>query len=323
MPWSQSGFPPYGAISRHYRIVTDHTLVPAYFKVDGAAANAAQWQGFIDTNMRDMSDFLWPEYDRARGAWVGAAIAQMESLTRADLDLMVQLRAFLPREAAVEVIPGGEPVGLARSHLDLFKAEDESAKPTLAVYLPMLSTDLQALVTSAVGAELEGFPRAHIAFKQRFQRPRPYQMSFLLDPPGATYAYQFASSAVTPSMVSGHCFSGILARAGALVAKLEELEVSLHAVASMQQYMVDIGDRRVFAGVHYPSDNLGSWFLSLRLCKHLFGGAGQVAKDLIWQAISERSIVFKAMNAAVQASARSPFAEPMRRLRVEAALPVT
>ena len=34
-------------------------------------------------------------------------------------------------------------------------------------------------------------------------------------------------------------------------------------VTALQALAVDMGDRRVFAGVHYPSDNLLSWFVAL------------------------------------------------------------
>ena len=89
----------------------------------------------------------------------------------------------------------------------------------------------------------------------------------------------------------------------------------------MKQYMVDIGDRRVFAGVHYPSDNLASWFCALRLCDHFFSTAGQDAKTLMWEAISQHSAVYKAMASAIAKDANSPYAAPMKRLKEEADRP--
>ena len=55
--------------------------------------------------------------------------------------------------------------------------------------------------------------------------------------------------------------------------------------------MVDWGDRRVFAGVHYMTDNIASWTLARRLIPHLFKHPQQV-EDLAVQAITRQSRVF-------------------------------
>ena len=61
------------------------------------------------------------------------------------------------------------------------------------------------------------------------------------------------------------------------------------------QYAVDFGDRRVFAGVHYPSDNLASWVAVLRLIPWVFSQNGGFLVDFIRTAIIEQSAVYRLM----------------------------
>lgn len=326
LPWAGSGFPPYGHISRDYRLSADHTAVPPYFRVEGRPGAIAEWQRFIDREVTTLAAWLWPRFDRATGAWVGAACASMADLTRADLALMRDLSEKLQAEAtfAVPDPAGGaaKSTGLKRSHLDLFHAEDKSARPTLNVYFPDLEATQQADLDKSVADWLQGYGEPHIVFKLAFQRPRPYQMSYLLGAADDDFDYRFGASAVTPSLISGHAFSGLVVRCGALLARQINVERHLHGLRRMKQYMVDIGDRRVFAGVHYPSDNLASWWCALRLCDHYYGAAGPQAKEFMWQAISEHSAVYRAILDAAKA-AGSPYAVPLAKLQAEAARPAS
>jgi hypothetical protein len=65
---------------------------------------------------------------------------------------------------------------------------------------------------------------------------------------------------------------------------------------ALQQYAVDMGDRRVFAGVHYPSDNLSSWLMIMRIARHVFV-RGEI-KERLWRAISQQSQVYRAVQEA-------------------------
>jgi hypothetical protein len=167
----------------------------------------------------------------------------------------------------------------------------------------------------AIRKSVVGFGPGPLRFKELFQRPRPYQAAYLLNRP---YSFELARSSMTPSMLSGHGLTGVVGRCGGyMTSRLRhQLEDVGGAVAEFQQYAVDIGDRRVFAGVHYPSDSIGSWFVSLRLCDHMFGEAGDVAKGFMREAIS-KSAVFIAITAVIRADATSPFARPMQKLDAE------
>jgi hypothetical protein len=65
----------------------------------------------------------------------------------------------------------------------------------------------------------------------------------------------------------------------------------------LRQYSVDVGDRRVLAGVHYPSDNLGSWTTALLLATCVCNG-DTAGRAMLWQAISTQSVVYSAISAA-------------------------
>jgi membrane-associated phospholipid phosphatase len=77
-----------------------------------------------------------------------------------------------------------------------------------------------------------------------------------------------STSAWSPSAISGHAFQGLM---GCLAAYLEFPEVTAYR-ADLVKLAVDIGDRRVLAGIHYPSDNAMSWWVAFQCVKY-------VAKD--------------------------------------------
>jgi hypothetical protein len=88
----------------------------------------------------------------------------------------------------------------------------------------------------------------------------------------------------------------------------------------MQQYTADIGDRRVFAGVHYPSDNISSWFCALRMCDNMYSEVGEVAKVFMRGALA-KSAVFAAIVDDIRKDPGSVYAGPMAYLEKEMARP--
>jgi hypothetical protein len=308
---SKLAFPPYGFMHDSYRWDMQLTAVPDNFRIDGRVATADEYTKYIDDEAKEMGDFLWPRYDFSRHAWVGGAVAHAEELTDADLTLMARLHEKL----AEEVVVGSHRLG--RSQLELFRLEDLSARGTLDLYLSALKESAPEVLEGVRRAVDAGFLRlgnTTLHFKQRFQRPRAYQVSFLL---GRPFRYEYGAVAITPALVSGHCMQGLFVRAYAAMVQRRGLEEHLGALDAMRQYCIEIGDRRVYAGVHYPSDNLSSWYSTLRMCHHSFEGFAQEAKDFVWRAI-EGSAVYEAIQ---QASAGpSPVYRPLlKRLQDEAA----
>ncbi len=305
------GWPPYGHLSTDFRKQMEETDLPTDFRVNGQPATAADYTRYIDSEAKAMAEWLFPLYDQNARRWQGAASATAEALTIADLDLMAKLRAQLTEEAKCL------KRGLGQTHQELFEAEDESAKPTLEIYLSIVKADLRRKVRAGVEDSLNRVGTTHLRLKVHFQRPRALQTAYLL---GRAFDHEMAKTAYSPAMISGHCFQGLAGRVGGFLATRGLLNKVPEALESFQQYTVDIGDRRVFAGVHYPSDNISSWYTALRLCDHSFGKDGPDAKKFMWDAISQCSIVYRAIVDASNTPG-SPYADLLARLKEEAKRP--
>lgn len=282
-------WPPYGLMNAGFMHDVLTRRVPLNFRLGGVPADEKSFAAWVDALVGKMAKFLWPRYvHKAAQPWQGAAALTARDLTIADFKLLGDLRAKLAET------PIGRDKGLTQTHKALFLSEDMKPWPTYALYETALAPELLTKMQEAMVKTNVNFGPAPLRFKALQQRPRPYQMALLLDI--ADFAYEWAHSAVTPSIVSGHSLQGLLAGAGAYTTHLLELEKVVAAKKHLQQWAVDVGDRRVFAGVHYPSDNLASWYVALSMCdNYVYGELGQEAKRFLWQAISERSLVFQAM----------------------------
>ena len=77
-----------------------------------------------------------------------------------------------------------------------------------------------------------------------------------------------------------------------------------------------IGDRRVFASLHYPSDSLASWIVALSLIPNVFDDDYRdVALPLVSDAIRS-SLVYLAIEAHVSANSQSsPYTAAWKRLQ--------
>lgn len=321
---SVCSLPPYGYMHQGWLRDIALTPVPEGFRVGGILGTAKDYDKFIDDVSNEIADVLWPRYNFATHTWQGKAAAHAEALTAADLKLMAGLRSRLEEEVVVPekiraegvivpevknhevvVVPAQtrpESVVLKAQRLGknqkaVFRLEDTSARGTIDLYLKDVkeqAPDFLDAVRRSVDMGFARLGRTTLRFKQEFQRPRPYQVAFMF---GEPFDYEYAASAVTPALVSGHCMQGLFIRGYATLINRRTLEEHLGAVAAMQRYCIEIGDRRVFAGVHYPSDNLSSWYSCLRLCHHSFDAIGQEAKDFMWEGI-QGSEVYQTMLAA-------------------------
>ena len=70
-----------------------------------------------------------------------------------------------------------------------------------------------------------------------------------------------------------------------------------------ERLITDVGDRRVYAGVHYPSDNLASWLVLTRLLEY-YADTTQL-RPIFWKAL-QRSEVFHAISKHVKEHSDSP-----------------
>ena len=104
------------------------------------------------------------------------------------------------------------------------------------------------------------------------------------------FSVEGAKSAFTPSIMSGHSLQGLYAAPAAYLDQQQQIDVLPGARRSLAQFGVDFGDRRVFAGVHYPSDNLASWFIALKLAPPCFGAQGPSARAFMIDAIRQSRV---------------------------------
>jgi hypothetical protein len=319
VPWQELGIPPYGHMNAPFMRDVLTREVPERFKdVDGRAPTPSNWNALVESLIDDIASFLWPRFNRVTQEWIGNSVDAAMSLTIADLQLMrkAPLRTLL----LAQVEGRGHPRSSV-THLEMFLAEDE-VTPGVKYerYDPDLAAEILAKLQDSMHKSLVAFGPAPLRFKQHLQRPRPYQMTFLLDD---AFTYQFAKSAVTPSLVSGHCLQAAIAGCSAFAELQTKLSLVHGATELLKKLMVDFGDRRVFAGVHYPSDNISSWYVALRLCDGLFGPISDEIRAFLWDAITKHSKVYAAMKAEVDTDPSSAFRRPLQELqRASSGLPV-
>lgn len=271
--------PPYGFMPAELEDGAQNGPLPAGFA-------AATWSAFFLQTRDEIAAVLWPYYDGMQ--WRGDAIATMDVLTRADLDLIDSVfRQVLPQPAGT----GGDLASV--SHKALFLAEDdmpisgglfETMRRYLAAHPPAVVSN--AIAAAGAGIRKGMGPRP-LAFKRALQRPRPYQMSMKLM---RTFSLEGAKSAFTPSIMSGHSLQGLFAATAAYLDQQHQIDLLPGARQSLGQFGADFGDRRVFAGVHYPSDNLASWFIALKLAPICFGAQGQSARVFMIDAIRQSRV---------------------------------
>ena len=263
----------------------------------------AEWGTWLEDLTTLLSDNVWPRYDPGGGWRAGTAKSNAMRLTKAELRLMPQ---FAPQflKPPPRMLSG-------RPHSEFFKWEDDSGWPrSLTQYCPELpaTTDVEWMIYARL---YKGGYIPH-QLKKRFQRPRPQQVSMLLDP---TVKFECigASTAFTPSMVSGHAFQGLMAACSVhALMKSYDPKLATRDEMRVRQWGGDIGDRRVMAGVHYPADSIASWIAALELVKHVFDDpdmplflAAMIENSLLYTFLDER---FKAGGPLEDAEARDAYA---------------
>jgi hypothetical protein len=256
------------------------------------------YQKWLDTRIRQISKHLWPLYAPGGSTWQTAAVKHLFDV---DFSLLAGLHSRLR-------LPINGFFGSTVTHSDLFTEEDDDNigfglnyaryDPTLVpIVVSQLRDVLRAGYTDKVGT-------IDLQMKQVFQRPRPWQIAFIQS--RSTYQYRWAATADTSSLVSGHCLQGLMGVCS-VYAELGALMTD-RSIQVLEQFAVDIGDRRVFAGVHYPSDSLSSWYTASALLPHVFKPSRiSAVKRFMKNAIEKRSAVFAAIKHSIRSSKNSPY----------------
>lgn len=287
--------PPYGIFPRfHESIAQDSEMMPDWQrdKTDPEARQRAflAWRQDMRTIL---SDTLWPYFNRASKKWTGKANTHAHSTTGLEIDLMVQ--HFQGVESQLDIKPSlCSTPEFGGTHLEQFRVEDAPSQPAginLRDYVCSLSEEQFLRARNIINQAYQRKLRSLFWLKREFVRPRPYQCALIFG--HDQFKYEVAYSATHSSFYSGHCLEGILfsAAVAEVWGKDEELFDS-EARTALMRYAVDFGDRRVFAGVHYPSDNIASWYLAINLIPHVFENPAPIHQFVV-DAITHHSAVYK------------------------------
>ena len=296
--------PPWGQMDGTLEESRTDAVIPIDWKpADGSPPTRRQWDKFIVELTTCIGSTLWPPYTPGdTSAWSTPAVAK---LFEADFKLLHDLRFNLGMP-----IKSYYPTKFV--HHDFFKEEDDAAiefgtgyeryDPTLA------PTVLKSFTTVLIAGMADKVGTLDLQLKYVFQRPRAHQVAVIQN--RSDFEYLQGRTANTPSLVGGHCLQSTIAGCTAYVAFIEDLDKGHpRSVRTLEHFTVDVGDRRVFAGLHYPSDNLSSWYTALTLVPRVFPKLRDrvLAKEFLWEAISRRSEVFKAIKAYKDSQGNSPY----------------
>jgi hypothetical protein len=322
MKTNTSQLPPYG----YMNVVTLEDLSlpapsdwrpPAHLKARGIEKAWIKWR---DDRTDEIAEVLWPIFETSSGHWKGASAKFMDDLTRTDLDLMLAIQEGNP--LGMELSAEGKSLD-SPTHLQFFTEEDVNV-PSFGVnynfYDRTIQNDafraVEVLFFRGLDSKVGG---SSVQWKQRFRRPRPYQTALLFGSKYKQFHHRPAKSSYTPSLSSGHCLQGLLA-VGAIIEQFV-LEVPPSTTGlnldCLEQWSVDIGDRRVMAGVHYPSDNISSWILGMHLANRVY--RSKDVKKRLWNAIRNRSFVYRKIREWVNAGKGNVYQLSLRALENAAA----
>lgn len=303
---SPLALPPWGVMSTSIQWSMGNHPYPAEWMPSAPPPVAkAAWDKWRAEVVAELAALLWPTYNTTTGEW---SRDPDPKLIEIDFTLMAELHDQL----AERVKGHGDCSGTIEnkrkcSHRKFFDEEDVGLfGANYERYDPDAPADWRAnlgqMLISGMGAKVGSL---HYQLKQEFQRPRAHQVAFLQK---RRFEYLWAASGGSPSFVSGHCLQASLGCCDVFARSRGSLSGA--SIELFQQFTVDIGDRRVFGGVHYPSDNLGSWYTALQLIPHVF--ADSVARDVqrfLYEAIKTKSDVYRAIVGAGGARAGSPYYE--------------
>lgn len=298
--------PPYGSPPKQI------SMPVPYKRMEDWSGSDSEWRAFYDTMVSDIKTHIWPVWNTSTLSWDGDAAQFAQAATKAENALCIQ---HIQKANVLQQLPHTpqyQGPHAPKSHYWHYSVEDaigsfgagskfeikvQSFPIRNVVYYDdqIVPEDMDQFFPKMFRRKYEGIYRT----KLEFRRPRPQQTAFIFGQ--EDFVWQQARSNVHtgnhPALISGHCAQGLLLMC-TLVDELLQTgtpasDIRLDAYA---QYAVDFGDRRVFAGVHYPTDNLSSWVMVLRLIPWVFPKHGDFLQSFIREAIMTKSTVYKLMD---------------------------
>jgi len=304
--------PPYGILSRVYDDFLSEDPMGDW------QGTKSDWRETYDFLRDKIKDNIWPMWDPESQNWIGNSKHRKEEATRNELILMMehfQKTNILDQQPAYLANISSD---YRKNHLWHFKIED-NVKYSPGNPRSRNFKDLDLVASIETGTNyicynpwynpekfsiyFAGDQRRKIHglfdFKKDSMRPRPYQTAALfgLNDFSHLMGAHSTHTGTHPSLISGHAIQGLLLSCMVLEFwlrnnELEKFDKNHDYIKSLAQYAVDFGDRRVFAGVHYPSDNIASWFVSLSIIPRTFRFADQILEFAKF-AIQDHSLVYR------------------------------
>jgi len=294
--------PPYGSPSVQLDSPSNSRPMESWKKSD------SDFVKFINEIGDEIEDFVWPSFNTNTKSWEGNSTKFAENASFAENEICfnhLQSNGMLTRlpespdnlktygtldhkwhyevEDFIETRPEGTPQ----------IQQDCSSFPTANFHLYDNSVDPLAMR----GHFISNFRKKYqgtFQLKLRFRRPRPQQVAFIAGDYNFKFhqARSYTHTGNHPSLISGHCAQGLLLMGGYLEDRLKTEQLSSIDLEAISQFAADFGDRRVFAGVHFPSDNVCSWIMCLRLAREVFDDPDLI-QEIFMKAITEKSHVYK------------------------------
>jgi hypothetical protein len=294
-------FPPYGVMDQAEQAAVRLTAPADWIGDASAPTHLEQWLAWRDGVLKDINQVLWPQWDPTNVAWQEAeSLYTMERLTRADLHVLEAMGRKLPGRGLDSLPDSPNREDECFSHREMFIIEDDrpldddQPKIPFASFYHQYDRSLPRRIADSVAplwfrSVHQKLASAVHQFKVLLQRPRPYQMAMMLG--HFDFVREIGQTALTPSACSGHCLQGVVGVGGVLeVFAANDVTLESSNRRALQQFAVDIGDRRVMAGIHYPSDNLCSWMILMHLADRVY--RNPCIKQWLWFAIEHQSRVY-------------------------------
>jgi len=284
--------------------------------MDDWHSSEKDWENFISTTTSQISDHLWPKFNKDTVDWSGDAADQCVDATEKEIEIMIEEFQKYKKtndgfSSILQEIPntGSEPGDHYNfDHMFHFQAEDSIRKEigkhsgeeifashtqgaNFISYCPDIDVStFHNQFYGDRGRKLKGL----FDYKDTFQRPRPYQTAMIFGRPEFVthIGKRGVHTGVTPSLISGHCLQGILLSCKVLEIWINNGASNNDCKDKLAQYAVDYGDRRVFAGVHYPIDNISSWIIALQIIPHIYKHHEEIL-EFAKGAITEKSYVYE------------------------------
>jgi hypothetical protein len=245
----------YGPLHDEYETLATSDREPEYW-LSGQRESLATWHGRTLDDLRT----IWSADDR-----------QNEVLTRCDLKILEEIQTN-DQSTTTNALFDIEDAG--------FWAIDKFGRTTYTPpgYSYTIENPLSAINREAPAERMIIFDEfLHYVrkttplifkIKRELDRVRPATASYLLDQ-GRLHRMKEGKLARHASFISGHAAQGLLA---AINISVQRPNLIANEKKQLHAWAHNLGLRRIWGGLHYPSDNLGAWIFTLRLLPKIYDG---------------------------------------------------